>query len=126
MSEQQIDWDQALIQTARHIMHGLRAQDLVSRWGGEEFLILLPETDLEGGLVVAEGLRSSIADNSVDLGERTIHLTLSLGVAAYHSGQTIEQCIKAADLALYQAKLQGRNRVVVAPDPPTAYAPEPS
>jgi diguanylate cyclase (GGDEF)-like protein len=112
--------DQALIQTAQHLVHGIRAKDLVARWGGEEFLILLPDTDLAGGLVVAEALREGIAGTAVAVGDDTVHLTLSLGVAEHHPDQTIHQCIKAADTALYQAKLQGRNRVVAAPSPSVA------
>jgi diguanylate cyclase (GGDEF)-like protein len=106
--------DQALIQTSRNLVRSIRAQDLVARWGGEEFLILLPDTDLKGGLVVAEALRAGVAAQAVIIGDQDLHLTLSLGVAAYEPGQTIAQCVKAADRALYEAKLHGRNRVVAA------------
>jgi len=109
--------DQALIQTSEQLVHDIRAQDLVARWGGEEFLILLPDTDLRGGLIVAEALREGVAAQKVAIGEQDLRLTLSIGVAAYGWGQTIHQCIKAADTALYQAKLEGRNRVVAAPAP---------
>ena len=110
--------DQALIQTTEQLTHDIRAHDLVARWGGEEFLILLPDTDLQGGLVVAEALRQGIADQNIAIGEQSLRLTLSIGVAAYRLGQTIRQCIKAADTALYQAKLEGRNRVAAAPARP--------
>ncbi len=109
--------DQALIQTTRHISSGIRAQDLVARWGGEEFLMLLPDTDLEGGLVVAETLRERVAGQAITIGDQAVQLTVSLGVAQYSLGQTINQCIKAADTALYQAKHGGRNRVVAALTP---------
>ncbi|MFZ1574274.1 MAG: GGDEF domain-containing protein [Chromatiaceae bacterium] len=95
-------------------MHGIRAQDLVARWGGEEFLILLPDTDLEGALIVAEALRKGVAAQAVIIGDQRLHLTLSIGVASYGLHQSISQCIKAADRALYEGKLQGRNRVVAA------------
>jgi len=114
--------DQALIQTTQAIGRGTRADDLVARWGGEEFLVLLPDTDLDGGLVVAEALRARIAELELPVGEETLHLTISIGVAAYRAGQTLHQCIKAADLALYQAKLQGRNRVLAASTPTSANA----
>lgn len=106
--------DQALIEVAEQLKAGLRAQDLVARWGGEEFLVLLPDTDLEGGLVVAEDLREGIAAHAITIGEETLRLTLSLGVAGYRTDQSLNGCIKAADTALYRAKVQGRNRVVAA------------
>jgi diguanylate cyclase (GGDEF)-like protein len=106
--------DQALIEIAERLKSGLRAQDLVARWGGEEFLILLPDTDLEGGLVVAEDLREAIAAQAVTIGGETLRLTLSLGVAGYCARKSLNECIKAADTALYRAKVQGRNRVVPA------------
>ncbi|MGE5153315.1 MAG: diguanylate cyclase [Bdellovibrio bacteriovorus] len=106
--------DQTLIEISERLKSGLRAQDLVARWGGEEFLILLPDTDLEGGLVVAEDLREAIAAQVVGIGGETLRLTLSLGVAGYCARQSLNECIKAADTALYRAKVQGRNRVVAA------------
>jgi diguanylate cyclase (GGDEF)-like protein len=106
--------DEALIQTAQRLASSIRAQDLAARWGGEEFLILLPDTDLEGGCVVAEAVRASVAAQRVELADRSLALTLSLGVAVYGPGQTVNQCIKAADTALYRAKLAGRNQVVAA------------
>ena len=109
--------DQALIQVSEQLVQAIRTQDLVARWGGEEFLILLPDTDLQGGLVVAEALRKGVADQKVAIAEQDLRLTLSIGVAAYGLGQTIHQCIKAADTALYQAKFEGRNRAAAAPAP---------
>lgn len=109
--------DQALVEVADQIKECLRSQDLAARWGGEEFLILLPDTDLDGGLRVAEDLRESIAARALTVVQEALRLTLSLGVAAYGTGQGLSACIKAADTALYQAKVQGRNRVVAAPPP---------
>lgn len=107
--------DQALIAIAEQLRQALRAQDLVARWGGEEFLVLLPDTDLEGGLVVAENLREGVAARTLTIGGQTVRLTLSLGVARCAKGQPYNECIKSADSALYRAKVQGRNRVVAAP-----------
>jgi diguanylate cyclase (GGDEF)-like protein len=86
---------------------------LVSRWGGEEFLILLPDTDLNGGCVLAEKVRKSAAEKGFSAGTSALHLTVSIGVSEYREGLSLEKCIKDADTALYQAKHQGRNRVVL-------------
>jgi diguanylate cyclase (GGDEF)-like protein len=106
--------DQALVQTAECLTHSIRAQDLLARWGGEELLILLPDTDLTGGVAVAETVRAAVAELELLPGLTRPHLTISIGVAAYGPGQSVNQCIKSADTALYQAKRLGRNRVVVA------------
>jgi diguanylate cyclase (GGDEF)-like protein len=92
----------------------IRTQDLLARWGGEEFLILLPDTDLKGGLVVAEKLRSRLANEMHCIEGDKLKLTLSIGVADYSAGQTLNECIKAADMSLYDAKRRGRNRVEAA------------
>ncbi len=90
-----------------------RSQDLISRWGGEEFLILLPDTDLNGGRVAAEKVRGQIAAQVFSVAQKQLTLTISIGVSEYSEGKTLESCIKNADTALYEAKRQGRNRVVV-------------
>ncbi len=106
--------DEALLQIAECLTQSIRGQDLVARWGGEELLILLPDTDLVGGAAVAEAVRAAVARLELVAGSARPHLTISIGVAAYGPGQTVNQCIKLADTALYKAKRLGRNRVVVA------------
>jgi diguanylate cyclase (GGDEF)-like protein len=105
--------DQALISVADVLLNSTRSQDLISRWGGEEFLILLPDTDIKGGVIVAEKIRSRVESEVFKAAGKSLQLTMSIGVTEYKDGQNIEQCIKAADSALYKAKDQGRNRVVV-------------
>jgi diguanylate cyclase (GGDEF)-like protein len=105
--------DEALVAIAGCLRDSTRSQDLISRWGGEEFLILLPDTDLKGGLAAAEKIRSSVARKSFVVGDHDLQLTMSIGVAEYSAEGTIDDCIKAADTALYQAKNEGRNRVSV-------------
>ena len=92
---------------------GLRWSDIVGRYGGEEFLILLPEADLTGALVVAERLRTLISGEPYRLEEGELNLTVSLGVAMMDSSLTdLEALIKRADNALYLAKQAGRDRVM--------------
>ncbi|HOO91176.1 MAG TPA: diguanylate cyclase [Syntrophales bacterium] len=103
--------DRVLIETATRFKNIIRGQDTVARWGGEEFLILLPDTGLEGGLMAAEKVRGHIADEPYVTYGKNIHITLSIGVAAFRPDQPLDDCIKAADTALYKAKHCGRNRV---------------
>jgi diguanylate cyclase (GGDEF)-like protein len=89
-----------------------RSSDIVARIGGEEFIVLLPETDLASAVIVAERLRQQIAARDVDLGTRIVRVTVSIGVAELQPGMTsIHELIKLADRALYVAKRTGRNRV---------------
>jgi diguanylate cyclase (GGDEF)-like protein len=94
------------------ITASLRKQDLLSRWGGEEFLFLLPETDLNGAMIVSEKIRSSIEAEPYKHEDKSIHLTLTLGVAEFDVSQGIDSAIKRADEALYKGKKGTKNCVV--------------
>jgi diguanylate cyclase (GGDEF)-like protein len=102
--------DRALVQTANLLSLVCRAGDLLSRWGGEEFLLLLPETDLEQACTFAERVRSSLAALGLPIESESIFLTASLGVAERGQKSSLEDLIKAADMQLYDAKRCGRNR----------------
>jgi diguanylate cyclase (GGDEF)-like protein len=106
--------DQVLIKVARSLEKALRAQDIVARWGGEEFICLLPETEVDGAQHVAEKIRSTIESQSNDCSEIPVSITTTLGISVYDDKSSIEECINRADNALYQGKEQGRNQVVVA------------
>ena len=86
------------------------------RWGGEELLILLPETDVEVAESLAERIRKTIADNPLHLDHDCLSMSISLGVASLLSHKTIDDLIKTADLALLSAKQTGRNKTVVSSD----------
>ena len=103
--------DLVLRKTATRLTSSIRGQDIVSRWGGEEFLILLPETAAEGGSIVAEKIRQRIADEPFLWDGKTLSLTVSIGVAAFEKSTSIDECIRRADVSLYNAKRAGRNRV---------------
>lgn len=104
--------DQVLIKTAHVLQHQLRRTDFIARFGGEEFLVILPETNLEGAAQLAEKLRSAMTSFVfAEVGQ----VTLSLGVAmAGPADDGAESVIRRADEALYQSKHQGRNRVSIA------------
>jgi diguanylate cyclase (GGDEF)-like protein len=105
--------DKVLQIAASHLREVLRSEDLVARWGGEEFILLLPNTNGELGVFVSEKARRAIASLSFEgIPDR---ITASFGVAMHHSGQTLEATIAAADRALYQAKEAGRDCVLLAP-----------
>ena len=89
-----------------------RGSDFVARFGGEEFVILLPETGLEGAIVLAEKLRAAIEKTTFEHGGKEIKITASFGIAGKESSATKEDFVKRADVALYEAKEAGRNRVI--------------
>lgn len=91
----------------------LRNSDLVSRWGGEEFIILLPSTCLEGASQLCERLRGCIDKTPCLVGGQGLHVTMSFGVHPVDAAAGLESSIKQADVALYEAKGSGRNRVCV-------------
>lgn len=105
--------DAVLCAFAGRVLDNLRSTDVLARWGGEEFLLLLPETSLDGALVLLERVRREVAELCVETPNGEIRLTVSIGVAAGRVQDTMEQVLEHADEALYQAKAQGRDRVVV-------------
>ncbi len=113
--------DLALAAFATFVQQQIRPTDLFGRYGGEEFCALLIEADLAQGGQVAERLRSGVAALTVDVGQRQVHLTVSIGIALLRAGD-FQAAIRDADAALFQAKEQGRNRVVAASDAVAAVA----
>ncbi len=104
--------DRALAALAECVRATIRPLDLCGRFGGEEFLVLLPGIDAEGALHIAERLRSAIAATPVEFDGQAIPIAASLGVAAWDGRSGIDDLIRRADEALYRAKAAGRNRVV--------------
>jgi diguanylate cyclase (GGDEF)-like protein len=93
----------------------LRECDVLGRFGGEEFSIILPETEREGALIVAERIRQTIADLKVYVDDRTVRFTVSIGITSLRKGDTgLDAVLRRADEALYLAKNGGRNKVVAA------------
>jgi len=105
--------DYVLREMARRLREGIRAEELFARYGGEEFVVVLPETTWEDARVVAERIRSIVADQPFRFDEQTFHVTISVGITTT-CGETLDpvEIISKADDKLYQAKEAGRNRVV--------------
>lgn len=104
--------DEVLQRVARVMQHGVRPQDSVGRYGGEEFVIVLPGMDEEAALNVARRICSEIAQLEIRFDDKVLHITISGGLAlAAGAGDTSESLVARADLALYTAKNAGRNQV---------------
>jgi two-component system cell cycle response regulator len=106
--------DDVLREFALRIRKSIRGIDLACRYGGEEFVVVMPETDLAVATMVAERLRRRIASEpfAIQKGVRSVEVTISIGIAALGSGDNAASVLKRADQALYRAKRDGRNRVV--------------
>ena len=103
--------DDVLVEVAARIELRLRGDDLVGRWGGEEFLLVLPETPDEGAAIVAESVRAAIGDIPIFHATTAIDVTASLGCATWRAQDSSDDLLQQADLALYAAKAAERNAV---------------
>jgi diguanylate cyclase (GGDEF)-like protein len=115
--------DTVLKEFASALQDTVREIDLAGRWGGEEFVVGLPGTDLEGGVRLAERVRAALAQRTIEAptGEQ-LHVTASFGVAEFNGRGGLEELLATADVALYRAKRAGKDRVATA----TSTAREPS
>ena len=105
--------DYVLGEVAKLLKKQIREIDKLSRWGGEEFLIVLPETNFPGAVSVAEKMRQSIESYSFEFGGETLKISMSFGVSCHgNAGVKLDDLLKKADHFLYKAKNQGRNTVV--------------
>ena len=103
--------DVVLRESVRRIRSILREYDSVGRYGGEEFLVVLPGVDSIAAKSVLERVRTAVAEHTIRIAEKEIRVTVSLGAATCDGSAVAEDLIRAADAALYQAKTNGRNRV---------------
>jgi diguanylate cyclase (GGDEF)-like protein/PAS domain S-box-containing protein len=103
--------DEVLRAITERCRNTVRSNDVFGRYGGEEFLIVFPETNLDEARIVAERLRAAVADEPFKVGEDTLRVTVSIGLAAYAPGHDTDKLLQRADAALYNAKLDGRNLV---------------
>ncbi len=105
--------DAVLVTTATTIKSMLRAEDSLGRWGGEEFIAVLPDTDTLGALKIAERIRAQVAEPGSDRTGPAVDLTVMIGVAVWLGGRT-DDLVSRADVALYAGKAAGRNNVQLA------------
>lgn len=106
--------DQCLISLSQLLLQQLRTQDALARWGGEEFLIMLPETNQQQAMAVADKLRQSVAQTPFHYRNQRIAMAITAGVAEFDTRSGLEASIERADRALYQGKQDGRNRCIAA------------
>tara|TARA_R110002126_G_scaffold16527_15_gene66015 strand:+ start:4269 stop:5237 length:969 start_codon:yes stop_codon:yes gene_type:complete len=104
--------DLVLIEVAKLIGSLLRETDLFGRYGGEEFAIILPDTPLDGAIEVARRICRRVADSPIEYQLQLLKTSVSVGVSQFSAASSAEDLIQQADLALYQAKRNGRNQVV--------------
>jgi len=105
--------DEVLRQLAGLLSEAVRSIDIVARFGGEEFVVILPQTGRDGGMVFAERLRDRISEHEFDVPGRNLRLTVSIGLATFPAADTTtaDDLLARADQALYRAKTEGRNQV---------------
>jgi len=104
--------DEVLVRVASEIASATRASDLVVRWGGEEFLVVFPETDLERASLIMERFRAHLASVALEAYGQRVPVTVSGGVAELRDGDTADDLVNRADEGLYAAKEAGRNRLL--------------
>ena len=105
--------DRVLSTVGKLISSLVREDDLAARWGGEELLLLLADTDAEGAKVLAEKVRDCVATSKILVDGESIDLSMSLGVAAQQQDAPLSASLKSADVAMYEAKRRGKNSVVM-------------
>ena len=103
--------DSVLIELSKRIKQELREHDSIARWGGEEFLVLLPETDIKNAEQIAERIKHVVTSNEFVYKDKTFYLTLSIGVSHYNEDESINRTINRADYAMYKGKKSGKNQV---------------
>ena len=104
--------DRVLVEFVGRVQSGLRAYDILGRFGGEEFLLIIPGSDSECAVEICERIRLSVGGNDLNISDQTLRITVSIGVAAWDGQATLDELITLVDDALYKAKGLGRDRIV--------------
>ncbi|MGA9333168.1 MAG: diguanylate cyclase [Rudaea sp.] len=109
--------DEVLVKVATALRSSARSIDEVARWGGEEFLVLMPDCALEQAVEIGERMRGRLHELSISAHGKPLPITASFGVSTPQSGESVEEAIRRADQALYRSKQEGRDRVSASRDP---------
>ena len=104
--------DEVLCKTTYLIKQNIREIDLMGRYGGEEFIIILPDTNIEQAKALSERILNHLRNNLINVGVTDIQQTISIGLTAYKENESVEELIGRADKALYEAKNSGRNKFI--------------
>lgn len=105
--------DRVLVMVGKTLRNALRGMDSVARWGGEEFLMILPQLDSQSLKQAAERLRIFVQSSPLHVGEGLLRVTVSVGGALAYEGDGLDSLVERADTAMYQAKQAGRNRIML-------------
>jgi diguanylate cyclase (GGDEF)-like protein len=104
--------DKVLVSLSKLMTKTIRKQDICARWGGEEFLFLLPGTDHKGGEIISEKIREKIESSAIKYEDDSLQITMTFGLCTFSDELTIDECITRADKALYEGKRIGKNQIV--------------
>jgi diguanylate cyclase (GGDEF)-like protein len=105
--------DEVLREISTRCRQTLRSNDVFGRYGGEEFLVVFPETTIDEAGAVAERLRVAVGGQPIQIGDKALEVTVSIGLASHAPGHDLDKLVERADAALYAAKQSGRNIVRV-------------
>jgi len=104
--------DFVLVEIARIMSEAIREQDIIGRWGGEEFILVFPETPADGGFTICNRLRENIEKHNFEFKGESLSVRMTIGLSEYRGSEKMKDTIKRADIALYQGKKSGKNCVV--------------
>ena len=104
--------DKVLVTIATVLYDNIRETDFIARFGGEEFVLLLPETNIDNAASVTEKLRKAIAECQFHHGDKDVQITVSAGLTEFVSGDSVESAFERADQYMYTAKRGGKNRCI--------------
>lgn len=105
--------DYVLKEVVKYLDNNLRQSDFIARWGGEEFLMVFPETDLEQVQIILKRIQNYFRAHPIHWEDKNLNITLTFGVQQHQNNINLQQTLELVDMALYQGKLSGRNCIII-------------